>query len=150
MAADHAGVQLKDQLVRKLKSLGHEVVDFGPNSTESVDYPDFAKKLCLSEDLKKQKTSDLELTTTGILICGSGQGMAMAANKFSYVRAALCFTEELAKLAREHNNANVLCLGSRLLTEDEALKISLAFMQTAFEGGRHERRVSKTSHITGE
>lgn len=138
IAADHAGVKLKSLLCEQLKNQAH-VVDLGPVSDESVDYPDYADLLC-----KKMETeSDFKEQVFGILICGSGIGMSIRANRFSFVRAALCLTVEMARLARAHNHANVLCLASRLVDDSTNLKIVEMFLATSFEGGRHERRVQK-------
>lgn len=134
IASDHGGVDLKSHLLKRFAHLPWK--DLGPASAESVDYPDYAAKLCA--ELKSQLAD-----SCGILICGSGQGMAIRANRFPFIRAALCWNEEVAKLAREHNNANVLCLGGRLISPPLAEKILTLFLNTAFEGGRHQRRVDK-------
>lgn len=135
IAADHAGFDLKKLLIFELKKMGFEPVDLGTDSaTKSVDYPDFAQKLC--KKLKKE---------FGILICGSGIGISIAANRFKHIRAALCHNVKSAKLTRAHNDANVLCLGSRMISEKTALSIVKAFLNTKFEGERHERRVAKLS-----
>lgn len=139
IAADHAGFGLKEFVKTGLSGSEVRVVDFGPSSADSVDYPEFAQKVCVA--LKQEPTA------MGILICGSGQGMAMTANKFDHIRAALCYNDEITKLSRQHNNANIICLGSRGLSQDEALKMIQTFVQTPFEGGRHERRVSKIHSI---
>lgn len=136
IAADHAGVDLKKAIFSHLTKRGLDVIDHGPFSTDSVDYPDFAALVCKSIP---PENADV----FGILVCGSGQGMAIAANKYAHIRAALCFQSEIAKLSREHNNANVLCLGSRFLTDAEALIIADVFLNTSFAGGRHLTRVSK-------
>ncbi|MDZ4661868.1 MAG: ribose 5-phosphate isomerase B [Pseudomonadota bacterium] len=134
IASDHAGLSLKTFFINN--SPQFEWVDLGPHSEASVDYPDFADIL-----VREIKTpSDL-----GVLICGSGQGMSMRANKYSHIRAALCWNEETAKLAREHNNANVLCFGARLISTNLAHGILETFMKTEFAGGRHEQRVTKIS-----
>lgn len=138
-ASDHAGVELKDALIKDAKALGWEVVDLGPGSTESVDYPDYAKSLCKwvrAQDGRK-----------GVLICGSGIGMSMAANRFSDIRAALCHNGLSAQLARRHNDANVLCLGARLIGVDVARDCLAQFALTNFEAGRHERRVAKLANL---
>jgi len=138
IACDHAGFELKAILLKKLSSLGFSAIDLGCNSAEeSVDYPDFAKKLAQKIIAKKAKQ--------GILICGSGIGISIAANRFKQVRAALCYNVEAAKLARKHNDANVLCLGARSTSPRLALSILKAFLATEFEGGRHEKRVAKLS-----
>ncbi len=115
-----------------------KVKDLGPLTEASVDYPEFAHLLC--EEMKPHASDP---HTLGVLICGSGQGMAIAANRHSHIRAALCWSVEVAKLSRSHNNANVLCLPSRFVTDDLALEILNVFLSTEFEGGRHERRVAK-------
>lgn len=137
IAGDHAGFEYKERLVKKLEKDGYHVQDMGPFSEDSVDYADFAH--AVSEAVAVNK-ADL-----GILICGSGNGVAMAANKHRAVRAALCWTEELASLAKQHNNANVLCLASRFTPYEMAEKCTDAFLEAEFEGGRHSRRVDKIS-----
>ena len=133
IACDHAGLPLKEHLIKKLSHINWK--DLGTHSTDSVDYPDFAD----------QVATHVNNESMGLLICGSGQGMAMRANKYPHIRAALCNTEELAQLSREHNNANVLCLGSRIISTELAEKILTTFLETNFEGGRHQRRVDKVS-----
>ncbi len=137
IAADHAGFDLKTQLINSeiFKSLNIDIEDLGPMDAQSVDYPDYAKLVA------KRVNEDVLLQ--GILICGSGQGMSITANKFAKVRAALCLDENMAALARAHNNANILCLGSRLSSFELAKKILTAFFKTPFEGGRHQTRVDK-------
>jgi len=135
IASDHAGFDLKNFLNKELQKLGFQVIDLGCNSAEkSVDYPDFAQKLC-----KKLKSE------SGILICGSGIGISIAANRFKHIRAALCHNVKAAKLTRAHNDANVLCLGSRMISQKTALAITKNFLSTKFEGERHARRVEKLS-----
>lgn len=135
IGGDHAGYTYKSMLVNELEALGYESIDFGPDSEASVDYPDhvhpLAKAVINGEAAK------------GILICGSGNGVAMTANKYKEVRAALCWTPELAKLAREHNNANILCIPARFVTEEVAKEMVKTFLETEFEGGRHQNRVDK-------
>lgn len=138
IAGDHAAIDLKAAIVTQLKTDGFDVSDFGPFTTDSVDYPDFANKVC-----EKIKPDDTE--TIGILICGSGQGMTMRANKFKHIRAALIYSDEIAKLAREHNNANVICMGSRFATTDQANKWIKLFLNAKFSEGRHTLRVAKLS-----
>lgn len=138
IACDHAGVELKN-LIKDQFDL--EWVDFGTNSKEPVDFPDYADKVC-------EKFKDNPQDAIGVLICGSGQGMAIRANKFHNVRAALCWNVEVATLARQHNDANVLCIGARFLSTDVALKITRAFLTTEFEGGRHQIRVDKMNSDT--
>ncbi|MBS5966470.1 MAG: ribose 5-phosphate isomerase B [Finegoldia magna] len=135
IAADHGGFELKDSMVEYIKSLGNEVVDLGTNSADSVDYPDYAKKVC--EEIQKGN-SDL-----GILICGTGIGMSLAANKFEGIRAACVSDVYSAKMSRNHNNANVLCIGARVIGDEVAKLIIKTFLENEFEAGRHQRRVDK-------
>ena len=135
IAADHGGFELKDSMVEYIKSLGSEVVDLGTNSADSVDYPDYAKKVC--EETQKGN-SDL-----GILICGTGIGMSLAANKFEGIRAACVSDVYSAKMSRNHNNANVLCIGARVIGDEVAKLIIKTFLENEFEAGRHQRRVDK-------
>ena len=134
IASDHAGLALKESLKNRFQDIAW--VDLGPFDDQRVDYPDFAKHLTL-------KVSQSDFKTLGVLICGSGQGMAIAANKQEGIRAALCWNEEVAKLAREHNDANVLCLSSRLVDTETNFLIFQTFLNTKFEGGRHLERVKK-------
>jgi ribose 5-phosphate isomerase B len=133
IGSDHAGFALKVVLVPFLTKVGHTVTDLGPNDTTSVDYPDYAKAVC------RQVLADPG--AFGILICGTGLGMSMAANRMPGIRAAVCVNEYLARMARRHNNANVLCLGERVVGQGLASSIVEVFLATAFEGGRHQRRV---------
>lgn len=135
IGGDHAGFTYKQVITEMLAALGHEVVDFGPSSEASVDYPDHAHPLALSVEKGE--------TDLGILICGSGNGVAITANKHQGIRAALCWNEELGSLARLHNNANVLCLPARFVDIELAKKIVSAFLTAQFEGGRHQNRVNK-------
>jgi ribose 5-phosphate isomerase B len=135
VASDHAGFGLKEHVRRRLEEQGHEVRDFGTSSEESVDYPDFAK-------LVAEAVSGGE-AERGILVCGTGTGMAMAANRFRGVRAAPAAVEYAAEMARRHNDANVLALGARLVTRELADGIVDRFLSTPFDGGRHLRRVAK-------
>ena len=135
VGSDHAGFEQKQELLDYLKDKGYEVKDFGTYSTESVDYPDYVHPLA-------EAISDGEYDF-GILLCGSANGVAMAANKHRGVRAAVCWSEEITELSRQHNDANVLCLPSRFITMDDAQKFTDVFLTTSFEGGRHERRVNK-------
>lgn len=137
IGGDHAGFDYKSRLVAFLKNDGHEVVDFGTYSDNSVDYPNYAHPL--AEAIEKKET-DL-----GILICGSGNGVAMTANKHQGVRAAICWNQELAALARQHNDANIICLGARFLSYEYTEGIVDTFLKTNFEGGRHQYRVDKIS-----
>ena len=134
IASDHAGYKLKKILIEELEG-EIKFEDLGPFSENSVDYPDYAKKLSKKIDLK----NDL----VGVLICGSGIGMSMVANRFKNVRAALCMNNKMSILARQHNNANILVLGSRLISEQEAIKCLLVFLKTNYEGGRHQARLDK-------
>lgn len=135
IGCDHAGFPYKDSIIHWLKSRQIEVLDFGTQSVDSVDYPDFVHPV--AEEVK-QGRADL-----GILLCGSGNGVAMTANKHPDIRAALCWLAELATLARQHNNANVLALPVRFITEQTALDTVEAFLSAEFQGGRHARRVGK-------
>lgn len=145
IASDHAGYELKQELMKNNPQI--EWDDLGTYGLPSVDYPDFAKKVC---EKLVQQTQSIPITEDafstgmcGVLICGSGQGMAMKANRYSHIRAALCWNEDVARLSRQHNNANVLCLGSRAVTQAEAQNILKTFLSSAFEGGRHSQRVAK-------
>lgn len=135
IGGDHAGFTYKQVITEMLTNLGHEVTDFGPYSDGSVDYPDHVHPLANSIEKGENEL--------GILICGSGNGVTMAANKHQGIRAALCWLEELGSLARQHNNANVLCMPARFIDIELAKKITTAFITTAFEGGRHQIRVDK-------
>lgn len=135
IGADHAGFELKEKVTDWLKRSGFEYKDFGTYSAESADYPDFAHPVASAVE---KKEFDL-----GILICGSANGVAITANKHQGIRAAICWLEELASLAREHNDANIVCLPARYISSELAMKIVDKFLNTAFEGGRHERRVKK-------
>ena len=142
LAADHAGFEEKEKIKKTLDSLGVEYTDMGTDSTESVDYPDFARKV-------GEAVADGEYDK-GILVCGSGTGMAIAANKVPGIRAAVAWNEEIARLSRQHNNANVLSLAARYIPDEEQEKIVKAWLETDFEGGRHERRVEKIEQIEKE
>jgi ribose 5-phosphate isomerase B len=137
--ADHAGFALKRALVERLRNAGYEVVDLGTTSEESVDYPVFAHGVA-----DRVAAGQVE---HGLLVCGSGIGMCMAANRHPGVRAADCVTVEMAELSRRHNDANVLCLGARLLDDDDAWAITQAWLTTPFEGSRHERRVAQIDDL---
>jgi ribose 5-phosphate isomerase B len=141
ISADHAGFDLKKILINKLKESGQSVTDYGTNSTESIDYPDYAYKAAKS-------VADGE-NEVGIIICGSGVGVSITANKVKGIRAANCFNTEMASLARQHNNANIICLGARFIDEELATNMIDVFIKTEFEGGRHERRVEKIHNLTG-
>lgn len=138
IASDHAGFHLKEELKKHFTS-EHEFIDFGPNSSDSVDYPDYAH--ILSQKISESKDS------FGLLICGSGIGMSMVANRYKDVRAALCLNEKMAQLSREHNNANVLVLGSRLISCEEAIKCLIMFFNSKFEGNRHQARLDKFNDV---
>ncbi len=135
IASDHAGFELKEFIKENLIKYRISVIDLGPFSSDSVDYPDFAKKV--SKRIKSKKSE------IGILVCGSGTGMAISANKFKGVRAAVGYNVPSTRLSRQHNNANILALGSRLTKKKIVLKLITIFLNTRFEGGRHLRRVKK-------
>ena len=135
LASDHAGFTLKEIIKKKLIKNKVKVLDFGPYKKDKVDYPDYAKKVARNISSKK--------TNMGILVCGSGTGMAMSANKLRKIRAAVCYNSVSTRLSRTHNNANILALGSRLTNKREALKLVNIFLSTKFEGGRHLRRIKK-------
>ena len=135
IASDHAGYELKDQIVRRLKDSGVTVIDRGPDKKDPVDYPDYASKV--TNDILNEKAHK------GVLVCGTGQGMAMAANKKPGIRAALCYNNDVTRLAREHNDANILTLGARVIDEETAFSIVKTFLNTAFEGSRHADRINK-------
>ncbi len=135
LASDHAGFVLKEIIKKKLIKNNIKVFDLGPSNKDSVDYPDYAKKVARNISSKK--------TNMGILVCGSGTGMAMSANKFRKIRAAVCYNSASTRLSRTHNNANILALGSRLTKKREAIKLVNIFLSTKFEGGRHLRRIKK-------
>lgn len=135
IGGDHAGFTYKNLIKEQLAAGGHEVNDFGPGSDASVDYPDHVHPLAKSV---AKKEADF-----GILICGSGNGVAMTANKYQEIRAALCWQTELAKLSREHNDANILCIPARFVSAEVAADMVRVFLETKFEGGRHQNRVDK-------
>ena len=137
IASDHAGVEYKKQLVKYLEEKGKEMIDLGPYSEERVDYPDYAHALA-----KKISNKEVDL---GILFCGSGNGINMSANKHQEIRSALCWNKEIAELARQHNKANVLTMPARFISFNEVKEITEVFLNTDFEGGRHEGRVNKIS-----
>lgn len=148
IGSDHAGVELKAFLMRQLEKHYPQVqlIDAGTHGSESVDYPDFADVVVAGiHSLDLVKSSGSLLNEAGILICGSGQGMVMRANRFQHIRAALCWNPEVARLAREHNNSNVVCLGARFVSEELAWEIVRNFLETPFVGGRHLKRVEKLS-----
>lgn len=135
LASDHAGYELKEFLKPYLEEKGYEVIDFGTNSEASCDYPDYAHPA--AEAIEKGKCD------FGVAMCGSGNGIQMTLNKHQGIRAALCWLPEIAKLARQHNDANILVLPARFISKEEALKILDVYLTTDFEGGRHEKRVKK-------
>lgn len=137
IGGDHAGFEYKQKVVSFLQSQGYEVTDFGPNSLDSVDYPDYIHPMATAIE-----QGDLE---AGIAICGSGNGVCMTANKHQNIRAALVWQTDLAALSRQHNNANVVCIPARFVDYDLAQEMISTFLNTEFEGGRHERRVDKIS-----
>lgn len=140
-SSDHAGFQLKRQLLEYARELGHDTFDCGTHDENPVDYPDFITPVCRA--VREQEA------VCGVLICGSGIGMCIGANRFQQIRAALCITTEMAKLARRHNNSNVLCLGSRLISDDENLAILKTFLETDFDAGRHTPRILKLESLGG-
>jgi ribose 5-phosphate isomerase B len=135
IGGDHAGYEYKAKLIQRLSALGYEVKDFGPFSYDSVDYPDYVHPLATAIE-----KGDYEL---GIVICGSGNGVAITANKHQGIRAALCWNEDLSALARQHNNANVLAIPARFISYELTEKLAEIFLTTDFEGGRHANRVNK-------
>lgn len=135
IACDHAGFETKKYIIEQLEKEGYTFKDMGTHSTESMDYPDVVHPLA-------QLIND-GIYPKGILLCGSGNGVNMTANKYPSVRSALCWTEELAALARQHNNANIVAIPARFVDKDIAVKIAKIFLNTDFEGGRHEKRVAK-------
>ena len=135
ISSDHAGFSLKDQIYDKLKKRNYRITNLGPFNDKSVDYPIYAKKLA--------KTVSRNKSSFGILVCGSGTGMAMAANKVKNIRAAVCYNVKNTKLSRLHNNANIITVGSRLISKNLAFKLINIFLKTKFEGGRHLRRIKK-------
>lgn len=139
IASDHGGFEMKQFLIERLQDAGYEVKDFGTYSTDSVDYPDMIHPLA--------RAIETGVYPLGIILCGSGNGAQMTANKHPHVRAALCWNEELAKLARQHNDANILSLPGRFIPFDQAWRMVQLFLETPFEGGRHTRRVEKIEQI---
>jgi ribose 5-phosphate isomerase B len=135
IASDHAGFCVKESVKKVLSSEGYIFKDFGTHSQESVDYPDFIHPLAKAIE---EKTFEI-----GIIVCGSGNGVAMVANKYPGVRAAVCWNEEITKLSRLHNNSNVIALPARFISDQQAVQFVKLFLTTEFEGGRHERRVEK-------
>lgn len=140
IASDHAGFPAKELTVQLLEEMGHTPVDFGTHSEDSVDYPDFAVQVA-----ERVNNGEYE---QGILICGSGQGVCMTANKYPKIRAALVYNPEVAHMTRLHNNANIMCLPGRSLNKEEIKAILKSWFETSFEGGRHERRINKIEALT--
>ena len=138
---DHAGTELKNIIKTFLENKGYSVINIGEDSGNSVDYPDYIHPLAKDISNKKEEK--------GIIICGSGNGVSMVANKYEGVRAALCWNKDIASLSRLHNNANVLSLPARFLTNEQAIEIVQTFLETDFEGGRHVRRVKKINKQQG-
>lgn len=139
IGSDHAGYELKEKIAEHLKKQGIRIEDYGTNGNDSVDYPDFA--VAVAESVSKGKVD------TGILICGTGIGMSIAANKFPHVRAALCYDVFSAEMSRRHNNANILVLAGRVLKSDLAIKMVDVWLKAEFEGGRHKNRLDKIGEI---
>jgi ribose 5-phosphate isomerase B len=135
ISSDHAGYELKEAIKEQFAAKLEEIFDFGTHSADSVDYPDFVHPLAVAVEQGKFEV--------GIVICGSGNGVNITANKHKGIRSALCWQQDIAMLARLHNNANILALPARFITKEEAFKITEAFLSTAFEGGRHQNRVEK-------
>jgi ribose 5-phosphate isomerase B len=141
IASDHAGFELKERLRDALSEMGYEVTDIGTHGTASTDYPDYAHPLA-------QQVSEGQVER-GVLMCGTGLGMSYVANRYPGVRAAVAWTPEIAALARQHNDANVLVLPARFVSQEDALAILRTWLETPFEGGRHERRVEKIEQVDG-
>ncbi|MFC1484843.1 ribose 5-phosphate isomerase B [bacterium] len=135
IGSDHAGFDLKAKIIERLKNIEHEVVDEGTYSRSSCDYPDIAKKV--ANNILNNKLA------RGILICGTGIGMSIAANRIKGVRASLCMTPNMAEITRAHNDSNILCLGARLINQEVAFEIVNKWLITPYEGGRHDRRLEK-------
>ena len=135
IASDHAGYDLKEKIKDNLIKKSISVIDLGPFSKDSVDYPDYAKKVAKRLILRK--------SDAGVLVCGSGTGMAITANRFKGIRAAQCYNKRSTVLSRQHNNSNIICLGSRMLKYKEASKYVTYFLNTKFESGRHQKRINK-------
>lgn len=136
---DHAAVALKNEIAQHLRDLGHEVVNFGTDTNDSVDYPVYGFKVA-----NAVASGECEL---GVAICGTGIGISMAANKVKGIRAALCTNEFCAEMTRRHNNANILCMGGKVIDKETAVKLVDIFLHTEFEGGRHQRRIDQIAQI---
>ncbi len=139
IASDHAGFELKQTIKKYLDEKDYQVVDFGTNSLESMDYPDVIHPLCKSIENKK--------IDIGIIMCGSGNGVNITANKYPYIRSALCWLPEIAALSKQHNNANIIALPARFLSNELAINIVDSYLSSDFEGGRHQRRVEKITDM---
>lgn len=135
IGGDHAGFEYKQKLISQLSGMGYNITDFGPSSDASVDYPDYIHPMSSSVETGEN--------VLGIAICGSGNGVAMTANKHKAIRAALCWNKDLAALARQHNDANIICIPSRFVSFETALEMVTTFLTVEFEGGRHQKRVDK-------
>jgi ribose 5-phosphate isomerase B len=142
IGSDHAGFEMKEHLAKVLTTLGYDVEDLGTHSADSTDYADFAHPVA-------REVSSGE-ARRGILLCGTGLGMSYAANRWPHVRAAVAWTPEVAKLSREHNDANILVLPARLISDEEGVRIMEEWLNTPFDGGRHERRIAKIELAEGE
>jgi len=142
LASDHGGVQLKDEIIEYLQTKNYEIVDLGTNSNESVDYPEFGAKAA-----KAVINNDVDCA---IIMCGSGLGISIGANKFKGIRAALCFDAYTAKMCRQHNDANIMAMGGRITTIDRAKDMVDLFLETEFEGGRHQRRIDKLDELAAD
>ena len=138
IGSDHAGYDYKAYLSKKLQEMGHTMIDKGTDNPDSVDYPDFAHPVA-------EEVAENRAVKFGVLICGSANGVAMTANKHQKIRAAICWDTEIAALARQHNNANIICIPARFVGKAKAFKMLEVFLNTTFEGGRHKRRVGKIS-----
>ncbi len=141
IASDHAGYRMKEYLKKRLIELGYELVDFGTDSEDSVDYPDYASKL--AEAVSKGEVEK------GILICGTGVGVSIVANKYPGVRAGIAYSDEVAELIARHNNANIICFGGRTMEFEDAFRRVKIWLETPFDGGRHERRIKKIRDLEG-
>lgn len=139
IACDHAGFELKEIVKNHLQEKGFEIIDFGTHTSDSVDYPDYAHHV--------GKAINEKVYQRGIVICGSGNGVQMTVNKYPNVRCALCWTPEIAKLARQHNDANILSIPARFISTEVAINILNEYLDTPFEGGRHQRRVEKINQL---
>lgn len=140
VGCDHAGYELKEKVIAKLEKLGHTVINCGTNSSESVDYPQFGHAV--------GRTVASGEAERGVAICGSGIGISIACNKVPGIRAALCTSVEMAEMCRRHNNANVICMGARMISEELAFSMIDTWLVTEFEGGKHERRINQLDDVT--